>query len=71
MANNKAEKLIATALSEIGNGPSKYRKWYYGYDAEDVAWCAIFVSWLFQKAGVPMVKTDGAGCFAREGRHLV
>ena len=67
MANNKAEKLIATALSEIGNGPSKYRKWYYGYDAEDVAWCAIFVSWLFQKAGVPMVKTDGAGCFAREG----
>lgn len=63
----EVDKIIELANQQIGNGPSKYRTWYYGYNAEDVAWCAIFVSWLFQKAGVPMVKTDGAGCFAREG----
>lgn len=70
MAKNDVEKIISLAEQQVGNGASKYRTWYYGYDAEDVAWCAIFVSWLFQNAGINMVKTDGAGCFAREGNGI-
>lgn len=59
------------ALTQVGNGPTKYRKWYYGYDAQGVAWCAVFVSWCAAQINgllnkiIP--KTDGAGCFARYG----
>ena len=67
MAKNDREKIIELAESQLGNGATKYRTWFYGYDAEDVAWCAIFVSWIFANANIPMIKTDGAGCFAREG----
>ena len=61
------ERLIDLAKNQVGNGAYDYRKWYYGQDIKGVAWCAIFVSWLFAKAGIDMVRTDGAGCFAREG----
>lgn len=61
--------LITLAKSQVGNGASKYRTWYYGYDAKGVAWCAVWVSWLFSNAGVQMYKTDGAGCFARNGQY--
>lgn len=67
MAKNDIEKIIELAKSQLGNRATKYRTWFYGYDAEDVAWCAIFVSWIFANANIPMIKTDGAGCFAREG----
>lgn len=63
----QADKIIKLAERQIGNNASKYRIWYYGYNATGVAWCAVFVSWLFENAGIKMVKTDGAGCFAREG----
>ena len=61
------ERLIELAKKQVGNEAYEYRKWYYGEERKGVAWCAIFVSWLFAKAGIDMVKTDGAGCFAREG----
>ena len=61
------ERLIDLAKKQVGNEAYEYRKWYYGQDIKGVAWCAIFVSWLFAKAGIDMVRTDGAGCFAREG----
>lgn len=64
---SEIEKVISLAKKQIGNGAEKYRTWYYGYNAQDVAWCAVFVSWCFDKAGIDMIKTDGAGCFAREG----
>lgn len=67
---NEIEKVINLAKEQIGNGAKKYREWYYGYNAQDVAWCAVFVSWLFSQAGIDMVKTDGAGCFAREGNGV-
>ena len=70
MAKNDIEKIIDLAESQLGNGATKYRTWFYGYDAEDVAWCAIFVSWVFANAGIKMIKTDGAGCFAREGNGI-
>ena len=63
----EAEKIIKLAEEQVGNGACKYRTWYYGCNAAGVAWCAVFVSWLFSQTGVKMVKTDGAGCFAREG----
>lgn len=59
------------ALAQVGKGPATYRTWYYGYDAKGVAWCAVFVSWCAgQVSGLLnkiIPKTDGAGCFAREG----
>ena len=36
------EKIIELAEGQLGNRATKYRTWFYGYDAEDVAWCAIF-----------------------------
>lgn len=70
MAKNDIEKIIELAERQLGNRATKYRTWFYGYDAEDVAWCAIFVSWVFANAGIKMIKTDGAGCFAREGNGI-
>ncbi len=64
---NEIERLINIAVKQVGNSAEKYRNWYYGYNAMGVAWCAVFVSWCFDKAGIGMIKTDGAGCFAREG----
>ena len=63
--------LVKIAQGEIGNGATKYRTWYYGCAGAGIAWCAVFVSWCANKAGLLnknlISKTDGAGCFAREG----
>ena len=58
-------KLVELAKAEVGNGATKYRKWYYGSEQYGVAWCAVFVSWALAQIGVTQIKTDGAGCFAR------
>ena len=63
------EKLICEVKKEVGNSPSKYRTWFYGSDLKGVPWCAVWVSYIFNKVGIPMFKTDGAGCFARNGLH--
>ena len=63
-------KMTELAKKQVGNGPSKYRHWYYGSYMGGTAWCASFDSWLADQCdllGVCFVKTDGAGCFAREG----
>ena len=60
------DKFIGVAKGQVGNGASKYRTWYYGYNAVGVAWCAVFVSWCLAQTGITGIKTDGAGCFARE-----
>lgn len=64
------KKMTELAKKQVGNGPSKYRHWYYGSYMGGTAWCASFDSWLADQCdllGVCFVKTDGAGCFAREG----
>lgn len=66
ISTNQIKKLISIAKSQTGNGPYKYRKWYYGNEQYGVAWCAVFVSWCLAQAGITGIKTDGAGCFARE-----
>lgn len=61
------DKMNEIALKEEGNGGSKYRKWYYGYD-NGVDWCAVFVSWLFNQVdGIDnyIVKAAGAGDIPR------
>ena len=52
------EKVIATAKKEIGvtevpfnTNKTKYGQWF-GLDG--VVWCGIFVSWCFDKAGLPL-----------------
>lgn len=63
--------LVNVAVKQIGNGPKTYRTWYYGYAGSGIAWCAVFVSWCANEANLLnknlITKTDGAGCFAREG----
>lgn len=62
--------LADIALGELGNGPDKYRSWYYGCEMYGTAWCAVFVSWCANECGILntlVPKEDGAGCFAREG----
>jgi NAD(P)H-hydrate repair Nnr-like enzyme with NAD(P)H-hydrate epimerase domain len=58
------QNVLATAAAENGiteNPPysskTKYGAWY-GLDG--VRWCAIFVSWVFDKAGLPLGKIDSA-----------
>lgn len=54
----KREELIALAVSQLGiketpanSNKTKYGEWY-GLNGEK--WCAIFVSWLYAHAGVPL-----------------
>lgn len=75
-------KLIELASKEIGysenpnnSNKTKYGKWF-GFDG--VAWCGMFVSWVYYNAGKPLGKigfTKGfAGCqtavahFKKEGK---
>lgn len=64
------DKIVQIASKEVGNSESpansnktKYGKWF-GWDG--VAWCAIFVSWCYNKAGLtldPITNKNGfAGC---------
>lgn len=46
-----ASKEIGTVESPAGTNKTKYGEWF-GFNG--VAWCAIFVSWVFDKAGVPL-----------------
>jgi len=56
----KGEKIVKTAFAEVGTKESpknsnlqKYGEWF-GYNG--VAWCAIFVSWVYAMAGYPLIK---------------
>jgi cell wall-associated NlpC family hydrolase len=56
------EKIIAIAAKEVGTKESpagsnktKYGAWY-GFDG--YAWCAQFVSWVYDQAGCPLGKID-------------
>lgn len=65
---NTKQDIVTIAEKEIGyaeqsGNKTKYGKWF-GFDG--VAWCAIFVSWVYSKAGYP-IKCGGwpngfAGC---------
>lgn len=68
-----AADVIKIARAEIGNTDgAKYGKWYetnidrnvnnYDFSAFGVPWCAMFVSWVFAKAGAKCAGLPGAYC---------
>lgn len=61
--------VLDVAISQIGqkndaDGSNKYNEWFWGYRAKS-AWCAVFITWCFNQAGV-LSRLDGlankAGC---------
>lgn len=65
-----AAEMANFAKTQCGNGPSVYRNWYYGNYGSGINWCAVFCSYVANWGGwlnIAYPKTDGAGCFAREG----
>lgn len=42
------ETFVSTAEAQVGNGGSTYQKWY----GSSGAWCAMFVSWCANEAGI-------------------
>lgn len=71
MARVTAEKILSLARAEIGTKATptkkcKYNTAFYGYEvsAPWADWCAVFIWWLFNKAGAAdmlFVKTAGCG----------
>ena len=58
------------ALTYVGQDATKFRTWYYGYDAKGVAWCAIFASYVAEQCGLlgkVIKKCEGVGDFPRLG----
>ena len=73
--NARAAKVLAVAAKEVGyhdlSDPqrgSKYGRWYaaktgravFGYN--DIAWCAMYTSWVLNQAGVNCAGMPGSGC---------
>ena len=54
VSNNSASKLISVAASQIGyqEGPDHATKYGTWYGLPNEPWCAIFVSWCANKAGI-------------------
>ena len=52
----KGQKIIQIAEKEIGYTELPVNKTIYGkwFGLDGVAWCGIFVSWVFAKAGYPL-----------------
>lgn len=62
------DAIVATAAAEIGyveypanSNKTKYGKWF-GFDG--VAWCGIFVSWVYAKTGLALENIGFANGFA-------
>ncbi len=66
----KGDEIVRIAFDEVGtkenpanSNRQKYGEWF-GFNG--VAWCAIFVSWVYDRAGVPLqgmgYKKGFAGC---------
>jgi hypothetical protein len=63
-----SERLIQVALKEVGTKESppdsnkvKYNDWVYnrdGVQGSQYPWCAAFVSWCFNEAGIPLPRID-------------
>ena len=58
--NMNGQKIVDLAFKEVGvveypknSNKTKYGEWF-GYNG--VAWCAIFVSWVYSQAGFPLKK---------------
>lgn len=45
------EKIVATALAEVGKTGETYWEWYLGHESTFMEYCAAFVSWVADKHG--------------------
>lgn len=62
-ASNSANDLVSIAKGELGNGYSKYTKYVGAIDGSyNYAWCAAFVSWCGNQAGVSCIGKT-ASCY--------
>lgn len=64
------EKFADNAKKYVNQGPSTFRKWFYGSDKKGIPWCAIFVSYVANVTGILgtlIQKSAGAGDIARSG----
>lgn len=64
------ETFVNNAKKYIGEGPARFRKWFYGYDKKGIPWCAIFVSYVAEITGISkktVEKCTGAGDIPRLG----
>ena len=62
-------KLLNIAKSQLGyvegkNNYSKYGAWYGVPGYQNAAWCAMFVSWCFEQAGMPLAPIQHSKGFA-------
>lgn len=67
------EKFADNAKKYINQGPSAFRKWFYGSDKKGIPWCAIFVSYVASVSGIlgtHVQKSAGAGDIARLGVNV-
>lgn len=66
-ASQRRTKIIEVATKELGTkeSPSNSNKNKYGawYGLNGYAWCAMFVSWVYDKAGTPLGHVDDAKGF--------
>ncbi len=64
-----AQEVLNIAKKEIGyrvnrGQASKYGIWYGELGFDTAAWCAMFVSWCFEKAGMPLPPIQNSKGFA-------
>ncbi|MEV8056566.1 peptidoglycan-binding protein [Streptomyces antimycoticus] len=82
--SGSAAKVISIARGEVGThekregghwvNDSKYNRWFgripgYGQDGYGYPWCAVFVAWVADKAGVPSLYPKTAGCSTAVNWH--
>ncbi|MGP3940502.1 peptidoglycan-binding protein [Streptomyces sp. 6N106] len=75
--SGSAAKVISVARGEVGThekrsgghwvNDSKYNRWFgripgYGQDGYGYPWCAVFVAWVADRAGVAALYPKTAGC---------
>lgn len=64
-ASNTANELVSVARGELGNGYSKYTHYVGSIGGRyDYAWCAAFVSWCGNQAGVSCIGKT-ASCYSQ------
>ena len=64
-ASNTANELVSVAKGELGNGYSKYTHYVGSIGGRyDYAWCAAFVSWCGNQAGVSCIGKT-ASCYSQ------
>lgn len=65
---NVGEEILAVAAREIGYHENAGKRTKYGawYGMDGVAWCMIFVQWVYHQAGIPLpYKTASCGALLR------